>query len=60
MRIVVDVTERQAEYLEAAACEFYHKMKESHQHEIFGAYITNEKVIDALTAWLAVEARTQE
>lgn len=55
MKIELELTDRQAEYLVAAACDFYHKMKISYAHEIFGAYVRSEEVRDAKATWNALE-----
>lgn len=49
------LTRREAEYLEAAACEFYHKMKAAHEDTTYGSFITDETVYDARAMWRKVE-----
>lgn len=49
------LTQREAEYLEAAACEFYHKMKAAHEDTTYGSFITDQSVYDARDMWRKIE-----
>lgn len=49
------LSKREAEYLEAAACEFYHKMISAHQDTTYGSFITDEKVHEARSMWRKIE-----
>lgn len=51
----VKLTQKEAEYLESAACEFYHKMKSAHEDSKYGSFITDQSVCDARAMWRKVE-----
>lgn len=53
--ICFSLTRREAELLSVAACELFHRMRETESHEIYGALIVNETVLISRSLWNKVD-----
>lgn len=54
-KIVLDLTEKEAAFLEVACNEYFHRIKELRSDEIYGAFIADEKVLCVKSLWKKVE-----
>lgn len=53
------LTRREAEMLTAGACEYFHRMKEINDHEIYGALIVSPNVLACRKVWQKLEDITK-